>query len=83
MSKGDACDKVWMRPFMDLNKDLFPDFENNTPTKEQPTYHTQVRWKVRRSTDHHMTLNASPWYLTLNASPGYLRARHLTTPALR
>ena len=33
MSKGDACGKVWMRPFMDLNKDLVPDFETKTPTK--------------------------------------------------
>ena len=33
MSKGDACDKVWMRQCMDLNKDLFPDFETKMPTK--------------------------------------------------
>ena len=44
MSKGDACDKVWKRPFKDLNKDLFPDFENNTPIKEHPTGTFQLAW---------------------------------------
>jgi len=33
MSQGDACGKVWMRLFMDLNKHLFFDFETKTPTK--------------------------------------------------